>query len=284
MLPRFLIILLFFPSLVHSQNLVPPGQWKEYLPYGSAIKVAASNSLIYCATPYSLFSFNPTNSEVSRYSRITGQAETGISTIAYDDVSQNLMIAYNNSNLDIVSANKIVNIPDLKRKNYTGDKNIYNIYFSTNKAYLSTGLGIVVIDELRNETKDTYVIGNTGNNIKVSGTTTDASFIYAATTEGLKRAALTRDLTNFQNWQVLTSGNIQDVINFHNQVIFLKNDSLFVLSGIAPIYLYSDGWQLTNITVSNDKLLISENKPMVNGRIISIFANGIIETIAPHDA
>ena len=65
----------------YPQAEVAVGQWKEYLPYGSAIKVVASNNLIFCATPYSIFSFDPASSEISRYSKINGLAETGISTI-----------------------------------------------------------------------------------------------------------------------------------------------------------------------------------------------------------
>ncbi len=281
MFSRLVLIFLFAsnqPKFGIAQELAPPGQWKEYLPYGSAIKVAVGSNVIFCATPYSVFSYNPTDNEFTRYSKITGLAETGISTIGFDNITKNLLIAYSNSNLDIVSANNIANIPDIKRKNYTGDKNIYNIYFLNSMAYLSTGLGIVVIDELRNETKDTYVPGSTGNFIKITGITSDPSYLYAATTEGLKRAALNSDLTDFHNWQILSSGIVQDVVNFQDHIIFAKNDSLFSLTGNATSFLYADGWQLTNINLSSGKLLISENKPSLNGRVVSLFSNGTIET------
>ena len=280
MFSRLLLISLIASiQTVRSQNLAPLGQWKEYLPYGSGIKVTSGSNVIFCATPYSVFSYNPTDNEITRYSKVTGLAETGISTIGFDDITKNLLIAYNNSNLDLVAANKIVNIPDIKRKNYTGDKNIYNIYFLNSKAYLATGLGIVVIDELRNETKDTYIIGNNGNNIKVSGITSDPSFLYASTTEGLKRASLNSDLTDFHNWQMISPGTIQNVVNFQGHIIFTKNDTLFQQAGATTIFLYADGWQLSNINLSSGKLLISENKPSVNGRVVSLLYTGAVETI-----
>ena len=42
----------------------------------------------------------------------------------------------------------------------------------------------------RYEIKDSWLIGNGGNNVKVNGFTSDGNFFYAATDEGLKRAAI----------------------------------------------------------------------------------------------
>ena len=47
-------------------------------------------------------------------SRITGLNETGISTIQYDKANEKLLIAYTNSNIDIIYRNDIINIPDIK--------------------------------------------------------------------------------------------------------------------------------------------------------------------------
>lgn len=269
--------LFFFTGL--GQSLVPLANWKEYLPYGSAIKLAAAENSIFCATPYSIYNFDPGTSVITRFSKINGLAETGISTIAFDNDSKNLIIAYNNSNIDLLSANNIVNITDIKRSNYTGDKNIYNIYCLNSFAYLSTGLGIVVINESKHETKDTYIIGSRGGNIKVTGITTDQLFIYAATSEGLKQASLTTDLTDYHNWQTIAAGLVNDVVSFQNKILFSKNDSLFVAAGGSSSLFYADGYKVTNLNVSSGKLLISENKPGVSGRIANIAINGIPEII-----
>ena len=74
-------------------------------------------------------------------SRVTGLSETGISAIQYDEANSKLFIAYTNSNIDIIYRNDIFNVPDIKRDNIIGDKNIYNIYPLQKNYYLSTGLG-----------------------------------------------------------------------------------------------------------------------------------------------
>ncbi|HYV55758.1 MAG TPA: hypothetical protein VE933_14315, partial [Chitinophagaceae bacterium] len=230
----FVVIATCIFARAPAQNSsVPIGMWKEYLPYNSAIDVAAGDNRIYCATPYSLFTVDPGDNSVERSSRITGLSETGINAIHYDENAHKLFIAYANSNIDIIYRNDIFNIPDIKRENITGDKSIYNIYLYNNSYYLSTGLGVVVVDGDRFEVKESWLIGNGGNNVKVNGFTSDASFFYAATDEGLKRAVInSTNLSDYLNWQLisgidgLSAGPCRNIIMAGNKPVTLKNDSV----------------------------------------------------------
>ena len=222
--------------------------WKEYLPYNSAIDVAAGDNRIYCATPYSLFTVDPGDNSVERSSRVTGLSETGISTIHYDENAHKLFIAYANSNIDIIYRNDIFNIPDIKRENITGDKSIYNIYLYNNSYYLSTRLGVVVVDGDRFEVKESWLIGNGGNNVKVNGFTSDGIFFYAATDEGLKKAAInSANLSDYLNWQLisgingLSTGPCRNIIMAGNKLVALKNDSVFIFDGTNWDLPYNDG-------------------------------------------
>ena len=161
--------------------------------------------------------------------------ETGISAAKYDDTNEKLFIAYNNSNIDIIYRNDIYNIPDIKRDNVIGDKTIYNIYPLGKNYYLSTGLGVIVIDGNKYEVKDSWLIGNSGNQVKVNGFTSDASFFYTATDEGLKKASITAsNLADYKNWQMISGGNglsagvCKNIMNVQNKIVAEKNDSLFI--------------------------------------------------------
>src|SRR5258708_37937879 len=104
-------MLIFAVGNLSAQKGFPPiGQWKEHLPYNSAIDVIAGDNKIYCATPYSLFTIDLSDNSVERFSRVTGLAETGVSTINYDETSHKLFIAYSNSNIDIIYRNDIFNV------------------------------------------------------------------------------------------------------------------------------------------------------------------------------
>ena len=80
----FLLLLILIAVKVAAQDPAPPiGQWREHLPYNSAIDVTAGDGKVYCATPYSLFSLNIADNSIERFSRVTGLNETGVNAIKY---------------------------------------------------------------------------------------------------------------------------------------------------------------------------------------------------------
>ncbi len=280
-----LFILLSFVTIhIAAQLPLPPiGEWREHLPYNSAIDVTAGSDKIYCATPYSLFTVDTKDNSIERLSRITGLSETGISAILYDDVNSKLFIAYSNSNIDIIYRNDIYNVPDIKRENIIGDKNIYNIYPLGKNYYLSTGLGVIVIDGDRYEVKDSWFIGNSGNQVKVNGFTSDGTFFYAATEEGLKKAAMnTANLANYTNWQLvsgsngLSSGAVKNVMMLQNKVVLQKNDSLLALNGNTWNFFYADGWPIVSSNSTGNKIQLCQRFPNGNSKVTVLNPDGTV--------
>jgi Two component regulator propeller len=268
---RLFFLFIFFIPFIKTTAQPPIGLWREHLPYNSAIDVTASNEKVYCATPYSLFAVNIAGNSIERLSRVTGLSETGISAIKFDAVNDKLFIAYTNSNIDIIYRNDIYNVPDIKRDNIIGDKTINNIYPLQKNYYLSTGLGVIVIDGDRYEVKDSWFIGNGGNRVKVNGFASDETFFYAATEEGLKKAAInSTNLANYANWQLvsgnngLAAGACQDVLSLSNKIMVQKDDSLFVLNGNTWGLFYADGWPFVSSSISENKIMLCQR--LVNGQ------------------
>jgi hypothetical protein len=280
----FLFIFPFITAKALSQNSLPAiGRWKEYLPYNSAIDVAAGDNKIFCATPYSLFTVDLIDNSIERLSKITGLSETGVSTINYDETNHKLFIAYSNSNIDVVYRNDIFNIPDIKRENMSGDKSIYNIYSLNNNYYLSTGLGVIVVDGDRYEIKDSWFIGNGGNNVKVGGFASDRNYFYAATDDGLKRISINNaNPSNYLNWKLLSGTNglsdgpSRDVVIANNAIIVLKNDSLFTFNGSSWNLFYTDGNVITAINSTGGKIAVCHRLAGPVSRVVILNADGSI--------
>ena len=280
----FFILSCFITATVAAQEPIPPiGQWREHLPYNSAIDVTAGNGKVYCATPYSLFSVNISDNPVERLSRVTGLNETGINAIKYDETNSKLFIAYSNSNIDIIYRNDIYNVPDIKRSAITGDKNIYSIYPLGKNYYLSTGLGIIVINGDRYEVKDSWFIGNGGNSVKVNGFTSDGIFFYAATEEGLKKVPVNSpNLANYANWLVvsgsngLSTGACKNVLNVQNKIVVQKNDSLFVQNGITWTLLYTDTWPFVSNNTTENKIQLCERQTNGISRVVILNGDGTV--------
>ncbi len=284
-----IFILSLLPPPGAFAQLQPVGQWREHLSYNQATRVVTTNTGIFCATPWSLFSVDITDNSIDRFSTLNGLHETGVQTIAWDGQLNKLVVAYTNSDIDILDGNTINNISAILQKDIAGDKTVYNIFCSGGNAYLSDGLGIIVLDETKYEVKDTWVIGSTGNNVKVSGFTTDGLFFYAATTEGLKKAPVSGvNLSDYRNWQNLaganglSAGSCQDVVNLQGAVVAQQSDSLFVLSGSQWNLLYTSAWTIINTTVSANRLLVSQQQGS-KARVLVINGSGVVEQTIVQD-
>ncbi len=259
------------------------GQWRSHLPYKKGSEVALATDIVYCATENAVFSFNKKDNSISRLDKTNLLNDVGISTINYSIQNDLLAVAYNNSNLDIIAGNKVVNISDIKRSSIIGNKAINHIYFNKNLAYLSCGFGIVVVDLAKMEIKDTYYIGADASKINVYMTTIEGDFIYAATEDGVKKAALnSANIANYNNWILqdsvngLPAGVASIVINHQSIPYVLINDSIFRYDEASWSFFYADpNYFVQNITSDDNTLIVVEiEKDSVgeisNSRIITI--------------
>lgn len=284
---RFFLTLLLLPLFGLSQNSFPSiSQWREHLPYQGTIDLTSSDKKVYAATPFSFFSVDMDTKEIERFSKVSGLSETGVSAINYDAASKKLYVAYNNSNVDVLDEKGLYNIPDVKRSNVSGDKNIYAIYPDGNRCYLSTGLGVIVLDADKYEVKDSWFIGASGGYVKVNGFTKTASYFYAATEEGLKRTAIaTANPADFRTWQNLSGrsglavASAKAVVNFGSKVIALQNDSLFVENNGTWALFFANGWPVTSVNVSQSDLLLTQRKPTGEAQVVALNAAGGVQKI-----
>lgn len=281
-----LIQFFYLPNSIQAQ--IPPiGQWREHLNYQQAIQVVKGD-LIYCATTQAVFSLNE-KLEVQRFTKVTGLNDIGISCIGWDESSNQLVVAYSNSNIDLIKGSIVKNVGDILRSTVTGDKSIQQIFCANGLAYLSSGLGIIVVDLNRNEIRDTYIIGNNGSQVKVNGLTRDNNFIYAATEQGLKVASLqSSNLADYRNWNLVSGSNnlptgaCKNIITIGNTIALQKGDSVLIQNGNNWQLLYHDAsWPITNITSNGARLTISQRTSTGIARVLLINSSGVIErTIA----
>ena len=122
------------------------GQWRTHLPYKYCNLVEVTNDRVYCSATGGLFYYNLEDNSVEKISKIDGLSDNGISAMRWSGELETLILAYQNSNLDIIRDGVILNLPDIMKKQIPGDKSINDIYFLDQRAYLSTGFGIVLLN------------------------------------------------------------------------------------------------------------------------------------------
>lgn len=182
------------------------GEWQDHLSFSQAINLVEAQGIIYCATRSGLFSYDPATTEISKWSKINGLSDLEIACLAYSEEHNTLIIAYANSNIDLLRNNKIINIPDIKYKSMTGSKRINSIQIQGDDALLSCGFGIIRLNLNRDEVASTYYIGPEGSHMEVFETIIfNYDSIFAATEKGIFKAFIDDpELENYRVWIPVT--------------------------------------------------------------------------------
>jgi ligand-binding sensor domain-containing protein len=202
--PALLFLLL---PVISMPGQIPVGTWRDHLPYNQARRLAEAGNKIYCTTfGGGLFSFNTKDNSVQKYSKANGLSDAEISAIGYSHDRSVLVIGYSNGNIDLIKNDSIINVPDIKRKTIVGDKSLYNFFFRDDYAYIASGFGIVVLNLVKHEIKDSYFFGSGGGQIRVNDITSDGQYLYAATAQGIYIADIDNpNLVDYNAWEKLAS-------------------------------------------------------------------------------
>lgn len=234
----------------------PLGTWKAYMPYGNSRGVFDAGSKVYSIAMQSAFSYDKATGAIQLYDKVNGLNDIGIKTANYDPVTDVLLIAYENSNLDLIyHGTDIYNISDIKNKNTISAVSIHGISFFAGKAFISSDIGISTIDLARKEISNTYIIGSNGSEVKVYSTTTNGTTIYAATAEGVKYASYTQaNLQNFNSWQLFDTS--QGIPRSKGKFIVAVNNAVYaVVSNTDTDTLYrltGNQWQVVYTAEPNN--------------------------------
>ncbi len=267
-----LILLLFicaFPAISISQGSAI-GTWRTHLPYNQIIDVVVIDDMVYSATPLSIFTYNKLDNRVDRFDKVKGLTDIGINKIGFNEVTEEILIAYSNANLDIITqSGDIINIPDIKNKEILGNKTINNITFKDHFAYLSCGFGIVILNMDRKEIADTYYIGANGDAINVLSIAYNDTSLYAATESGIYYADINGlNLADYNQWQKDQTMLYPDlpyniIVNFNSKIYtnyisdIYNGDTMFVYNGSGWDYFEKEkNHQRTQMNVVDDFMLV----------------------------
>lgn len=246
-----LLLIVFLPASLAAQvGNIPIGSWRTHLPYTSATSVEQVGSKIYAASPFSFFMLDTEDNSLKTLSKTEGFSETGISTIRYHQSLDILLVAYASGNIDLLKKNKITNINDILRAtSINGSKRINHIFFHQNLAYLSCDFGVVVLDLVKNEVKESFInIGEGARQLKVSSSTILNDTLYIAARNEIRAGALSNNLSDFKWWRKTDSTGSLPLADSYSLVTFNNQ----VYAGVSNIGLYQwnqNQWQQTPVEV-----------------------------------
>ena len=231
----FIIILI---TKTYAQVPIAVGQWRTHFNYSEGKEITFLNDDIFLSTPNSLFYIKFDDLSLHRLGVLEGLNDIGIQTIETSEATQTLIITYINSNIDLFCNDLIYNIPDIAKKQISGDKTINNIHCEGDYAYLACGFGIVVIDLKKHLIKDTWFFQKNNQSIAVNDLTIFNDTIYAATAQGLFYNNIhSQTLAQFSSWTAIDNYEMKNkhitfIETFKDKVHAVSDSSILKIDTI----------------------------------------------------
>ena len=262
------LLVLATSFIIHHSSFSQIGSWQSHVSYQSGQSVAVIGDKIYAATQNGFFYYDKTTSETVTLGKQPGQSgvvlsDVGISRLLHLPEQKRLLIAYQNGNLDFLTLsdtgepNTILNISTIvAAPNLPPSRGINHINRVGSNAYLSTDFGIVVLDMVRNEIRDTYFSQRTdGPPLPIRQTAATPDSLYALTaptrmgglTDGLRaiRLSPTVNIADPANWREISKPGpaIESIAVTQNRLSATVN-------GRGVYERQSGGWTLTQALTS----------------------------------
>ncbi|MBQ4356077.1 MAG: hypothetical protein II757_05385 [Bacteroidales bacterium] len=201
----FILLLALFSLGLTPQTgtaQIPVGSFRAHLSYYGTHSIATTPDYVYAAADNGIVIYDRSDGSTDTWTKVDGLSETGIDMLFYDAGSENLVVVYDNTNLDFIHDGKLTNLPDIKNKQMTGNKSVNSILAHDGKLYLACSFGIVIIDPKTLLVLDTWYthIASVYNN--VSSIQIFENKYYIFTSDGIYHTPVTSNsVADFSTWQ-----------------------------------------------------------------------------------
>lgn len=202
------------------------GDWRAYLAYSDITEIVPAGELVYVLSSNDLFSYNTTDESVTEYNKVVNLSDTYITHIAYCKNLKTLVVAYRNSNIDLIDADgNVTNVSDLYRKSTTDDKTINEVQVYGNNAYLSTAFGVVVLNIKKAEISSSYKFNESVRSVAVFN-----GKIYASTAKRLYMGDTKKNLLDKSQWTTYERSWFKAMIVFDGKLCFFDGQDVYIIT------------------------------------------------------
>jgi len=284
----FLFSLLFFYSLSYTAQDFTE-QWTGYYSYLNIKDISSGTTKIVAAAENAFFEYNPSTLETTKIDSVNGLDGEVISSILYSESYDLTIIGYESGLLQVIMGNngQVFTIVDILDKiTIPPDKKRINHFFEfQDTVYISTDFGIAEYNIENLEFGDSFFIGETGNQVKVTQTTVLNATIFASTIENSIRVANVNDpnLVNFQNWQTLRSASWNGIVRFNDKIYASKTTNGLYEVDISSEFLINQFSEEIRSLSANENYLTVVTKNGVSIYDVDLNLVGFVNSIIDED-
>src|SRR5690554_2202754 len=244
------------------------GEWRMHISPNSAIDVVGGKGAVYAIMENGMLEYDLEEGEKSIWTVANYLSDVSPSAIAYDKGSANLLVGYENGNLDIINKNAVYNLPAIVQSTVNGLKKINRIVIKDGFAYLATWVGIVVVNLSKKEIRDTYNPSYTEKNYldlvffqdSIYVLTDDGVYVGDANNSFLADAGQWKMMPNVKDYS--SSGAYNELEVFGDKLFlafdheFYGGDTLFqIINGVPTVFL--DEYEINGLDGEQESFLVS---------------------------
>jgi hypothetical protein len=215
-----------------------------------------SDDEIFLASQFGILSIDKNDNSLKRISTTEGLSDVGIQLIKYNKQQDALIVAYNNSNLDILKGGRTINITDIERSSLiSGSKTINELTILDEFVFLSCDFGLVSLNTEREEFNfATFTSGN-----PVYGMQEFNGIFYIATAEGVLKADPSQDnLLDYGIWKPIENADLpatyfsRAINQYRDDLYFDVDGAVYRLSQDGSIILFREETGYSTRFMSSD--------------------------------
>jgi ligand-binding sensor domain-containing protein len=216
-----------------SQSNLIIGEWKSHLSYRSGIRLTQSPNKVIYASQRGIFMVDKDDLSVSTLSKENGLSDIKVSNLFYDPFNEQIIVIYDDSNIDVVHADgSVSNLPFIQSNtSILGGKTINQVFFQNkNSAYIATDFGVIGFNPEKLEFPFT-----TFTSFPILSIAILNDFVYVGTENGVYNLKLTgTNISDFNQWSKMNSSGvffegtkIDALVTKHNQLFVVADNQIF---------------------------------------------------------
>lgn len=254
-------------------------EWQERLPWQRATHVTQNSQKVWFATEWAVVEVDKAERSPKFITKVHGLSDIGMNIIRYNALTENLLIVYSNSNLDLYKPadGSVINLPFIKKnQNIIGDKKVYAVAFDGKTAYLACGFGVVKMSLQTTDVEYTVFTGMPVRSFAVYG-----DGLYAGTEDGLFFLPQNDDNpADFSRWRMLGAAegfpageSVKAMVAWNGGLFAGIGKKVFRYDGTGPATeaAFNPDREINYLTAEGTGLMISWRKEF----------NGSIEYLEP---
>ncbi|MBF4486164.1 two-component regulator propeller domain-containing protein [Flavobacterium sp. CSZ] len=219
----YVLLLLLF-QFSFAQNKL---SWQSYFSFNEIKDISEAPTAVFAASENALFSKNTTTNNIKTTTTVDGLSGQTISALYHSEGFKKTIIGYENGLMIVINEKdgSILKVVDIINKQLPANlKKINHFMEHDGLVYVSCDFGIVQFNLTTSQFGDTYFIGDNGAEINIRQTAYFDGFIYAATSNGIRKANSTNaNLIDFNQWTLVNSGDWSSVETLDTTLISINS-------------------------------------------------------------